>query len=191
MRRILGFSSKKQGGKTTAVRCVLEALPQYGPTAPLVVSFAQPLKDIVNRCFVPGSPLRMESEEDKATVLPCGKTVREVLQIVGTDWFRSLWPDCWVNAFRRAVEVSTCENILVPDVRFPNELAAIQQMGGHVVRFLRAPFAGQDQHASETALDDVAVPLRFDALIDNRDMTIPQQNEAVLALVRERGWMRF
>ncbi len=76
----------------------------------------------------------------------------------------------------------------------------IQDMGGHVIRLLRAPFP-EDEHESETALDfaerdtiDNYKPcdghrIRFDAIIDNRKMTIPEQNEAVWKLVTERNWI--
>lgn len=190
--RILGFSAHKQGGKTTAVKALISALPTYGPYAPLVVSFAGPLKDIVRRCFVPvSSPLVMSSfdtEEDKEAVLPCGKTVRQMLQIVGTDWFRTAWPDVWINAFKSAVAVSTSQNIIVPDVRFPNELRAIHDMGGHVIRFLRSPFP--DSHPSETALDDVGfAEYGFDAIIDNRNMDIDEQTDRTLYIVRVNRWL--
>ncbi len=209
-KKILGLSAKKQGGKTTAVNRIKEILPVYSPDTPLVLSLATPLKDIVRHCFIPhNSPLRnssLDDDADKNVGLPCGKTVREVLQVVGTDWFRTLWPDCWINAFRHAMGFSRARNIIIPDVRFPNEVQAIQSMGGHVIRFLRAPFRDHDTHASETALDEMeqetlalaateaadvsGYPGRyFDACIDNREMSIPEQNAAVVQLLKERHWL--
>jgi len=112
------------------------------------------------------------------------------LQMVGTDWFRGLWEDCWINAWTKRVGESTADVVLVPDVRFPNELKAVQDMNGFVIRLMRAPFADQDQHLSETALDhieefslDVITGARsvqsvwksgilFDYVYDNREKTL-------------------
>lgn len=47
-------------------------------------------------------------------------------------------PDCWVRAYkggRRLQPISSyADLILTPDVRFPNEVACIQDLGGHVIR---------------------------------------------------------
>jgi len=199
-RIILGFSAKKQGGKTTAVGDLTRKLEALGKTvAP--VSFADALKRVVNYYFIaPTIGKTIESFDDDAvknTIHPCGKTYRQLLQIVGTDFFRAIWPDVWVENWK--YEVKTMypyyDYILVPDVRFPNEVKAIQDLGGKVIRFTRAPFADQDQHESETALDEIMVqslklksssPILFDHVLDNRTMSIPEQNQAIWQLVT--GW---
>jgi hypothetical protein len=150
---IIGLSGKKQSGKTTISNMFFDLL---GPFCG-VHSFAEPLKYIVLTCFVPSEwNWKMDdfnSEENKRKVTPCGKTVRELLQIIGTDWFRSIYPDVWVNAFKNDLLCSADTHHIVTDVRFPNELRAIQNMGGIVIRTLRHPF--EDNHPSETALDEV------------------------------------
>ena len=92
--------------------------------------------------------------------------------------------------------------VLTGDVRFENEVKCIQELGGHVIRFLRSPF--DDDHASEAALDGVEYDtahclaknfepppgtILFDAIVDNREMNIEEQNEFVWNLVTERGWI--
>lgn len=159
------------------------------------VRFADELKRIVTTCFEV-RPSDFETEEGKQRrVHPSGKTVREILQIIGTDVFRELDPYCWVNAY--SMRVSQLKNeiihetegreyplILTPDVRFRNEVEAIQQLGGVVIRLTRNPI--QDNHPSETALDNYA---GFDAVLDNREMSIAQQNEAMFGLLMEKGWL--
>ncbi len=212
MAKVLGFSGKKQSGKTTAARCVSNAC--HGGA--MTISFVDQLKGFFRDVFVPPDlEWRPDSESCKNQMLPMGRTVREGLQWFGTDVCRAADPDCWVRCWRYSIENEEYKAelsgnpislILVPDVRFPNELAAIQEMGGHVIRLLRAPF--DDRHESETALDEIeaaslvqlgldGLPLRvhgtegrmFDAVIDNRDMTIPEQNAAVLNLVTEMEWI--
>jgi hypothetical protein len=159
---IIGISAKKQGGKSTLVDHLLEKVPQS-----TVVRFADSLKQIVLDCFVPSefgwkTPDDLDLEEHKMRVLPCGRTVREMLQIVGTNWFRHAWDDCWINAYKKRLAAVTgflsregAAVIFTPDVRFPNELRMVQSMGGKVFRLLRDPFNSADQHESETALDEI------------------------------------
>ena len=155
---IIGFSGKKQSGKTTAVGHFVQ---RYAALNPCVVSFADPLKRIVIECFCPNEwglhVPDLDGEEVKQRVTPCGKTVRELLQVVGTDMFRGLWGRVWLNTMEYEL-LHAGKLVVVPDVRFPNEVQFIQERGGHVVRLLRAPYA-QDQHASETALDETGLDI--------------------------------
>ena len=154
---IIGVSAKKQGGKSTLIDAMVSELPEGSCE---IIRFADTLKQIVIDCFTPPEmnlkhPDDLDSDEVKNTMLPCGKTIRQMLQIVGTDWFRHTWDDCWVNTFKNRIWKSQASFIFVPDCRFPNELKAIQEMGGSVIRLMRAPFGDQDSHESETALDEV------------------------------------
>lgn len=209
--KIIGFSGKKQSGKTTVSEFLLSEI-----SSALSRSFAFYLKEVVAACFddtIVRYGKTYDTDEGKSDVLPCHKTVREVLQIVGTDMFRSLDSKCWIRPFEKwCRNVSDCSLIVVPDVRFPNEVRCIRDLGGVVIRLLRAPFGDVDKHESETALDEMEVIGRgtrkeiiledspiystvwiprcgFDAIIDNRKMTIEQQNEAVWKLVNEKGWI--
>jgi len=196
-KKIIAFSGKKEGGKTTAVDKLTERWG--GPLKVLHMSFAGELKRIVRKCFVPSDwNLNFDSDEDKSKVLPCGRTLREMLQLVGTDWFRTVYPDVWVNTLIYELQQLTTNKIIISDVRFPNELQAIQKMGGHVIRLTRNPH--NDQHESETALDlieeatinelnsDVLNGM-FDAIIDNSKMNVEEQNDAVWRLLEERAWL--
>lgn len=154
---IIGVSAKKQGGKTSVVDILKKRCRN-----PRVIRFADKLKEIVIACFVPSewhwTVDDLDVDEKKNTMLPCGKTTRQMLQVVGSDQFRHTWEGCWINTYGAALSwvVSNPEAypvILTPDVRFPNELRYIQQRGGRVIRLMRAPFGAQDTHESETALD--------------------------------------
>lgn len=157
---IIGLSAKKQGGKTTATQMIIDNLPQGNVHQ---FMFSEELKNIVLRCFIPfewGWALKdLDPDENKNKITPCGKTVRELLQVIGTDMFRGLWENVWVNATINKIKQVLADDpsavVLITDVRFPNELKAIQDMGGFVMRLTRAPFADADQHSSETALDDI------------------------------------
>lgn len=183
---LIGISGKKLSGKTLCsqvlVRHILDVILD-------IKCFADPLKLIVLKCFVPRElnlTLRdMLEDRVKNMVMPCGKTLRKLLQIVGTDWFRNTDQQVWVRALDNSLDLS--KTTIIPDVRFPNEVEYIQKQGGVVVRLLRAPCGMQDQHKSETALDAMTertvAAIRqscrmeealFDYVIDNRNTTITE-----------------
>ncbi len=104
---------------------------------------------------------------------------REVMQYVGTDIFRKMYSKVWVDATIKQIEKDGSYLALVCDCRFPDEVTGIQNAGGKVIRFTRNPH-GEDTHESETALDkDNFDWAKFDTVIDNANMNIGQQNEAV------------
>ena len=112
--------------------------------------------------------------EEKRT--SCPMTAREVMQYVGTDFFRKIYPEVWVDSTIRQIEKDKPELAVIVDCRFPNEANGIKNAGGKVIRLTRNIFGEQDQHRSETALDNYD---NFDATIDNHEMSIKEQNETV------------
>lgn len=86
---------------------------------------------------------------DEAKKIP---DVRRLLQRIGTEVGRDLLgADIWVDMTLSGVERG--ERIVVTDVRFPNEAAAIKARGGIVVEIVRPEVTGlagsNGDHASE------------------------------------------
>ncbi len=81
-------------------------------------------------------------------------TVREVLQVMGTDIFRTMFEnDVWANSpFRR--DWSEYDVVFITDCRFPNEKRVTEERDGVIIR-LERDTGFVDDHPSETALDDV------------------------------------
>jgi len=100
---------------------------------------------------------------------------REVMQYMGTNVFRKVFEPCWTSYLVNRIKKEQPEIALISDMRFPNEAEAIKNEGGFVVRLLRTK-SGEDLHASETSLNDFE---DFDAVIDNRTMSIEEQNETI------------
>ncbi len=73
-----------------------------------------------------------------------------------------MWdPDFWVNlAMRKADDFG---NVVITDVRFPNEYNAIKYRNGHVWRVNKLNHKPANDHPSEIALDD----FEFDWSIPN------------------------
>jgi hypothetical protein len=84
---------------------------------------------------------------------------RLLLQFWGTEFKRGMVSDTyWVDMLRDWILehcTSTQEIVLVPDIRFPNEVAMIRKLGGVVIKVRRPiKLAVKDVHPSETALDE-------------------------------------
>lgn len=82
------------------------------------------------------------------------REVRRLLQEYGVS-IREIQPGFWVDAtMRPALDALGTSRVVVTDVRFPNEVEAIKVAGGSIVRITRPGLVSDDQHVSETALDD-------------------------------------
>ncbi len=65
---------------------------------------------------------------------------RLALQLMGTEAGRDVFhPDLWVHTVMRRCEQAPWNNYVIADVRFPNEIKAIRDSGGRVVRVRRGP----------------------------------------------------
>ena len=78
-------------------------------------------------------------------------TAREFMQFFGTNIMRRIYDEIWTSNTIKRINAEQTELAIVSDVRFPNEVEAITNEGGAVIKLTRNPF--KDKHASETALD--------------------------------------
>lgn len=81
---------------------------------------------------------REKKDEFWSAKLGYDLTPRLALQKVGTEAGRDVFGDnLWITSTeRRMIEL---DNVVVTDVRFPNEIKFIQKMGGFVIRVIRGP----------------------------------------------------
>jgi len=65
-------------------------------------------------------------------------TPRYMLQLMGTEAGRDVFhSDIWIYSLEKRMIGKT--DVVIPDVRFPNEIEFIRQMGGKVIRVKRGP----------------------------------------------------
>lgn len=111
-------------------------------------------------------------------------TAREVMQVVGTDIFRSMKPNIWPDSTIKRIQEEAPELALITDCRFPNEVDAIQNSGGVVVRLTRDKHLSSD-HISEVILDKDRYDWEnFDHIVDNNSMSIYEQCMALYSLLQ-------
>jgi dephospho-CoA kinase len=136
-------------------------------------AFADPLKEIVQRLFhMSDEQLWGDRKEDIDSRY--GLTPRFLLQYLGTDVLRQLYPNVWCDLLVRDYNCSFDQagnrlNVVVSDVRFLNEAEAIRTGGGHVWRVvcLNNPkdtkLGGSHDHPSEMEQDQIEVDHTFTA----------------------------
>lgn len=154
-------------------------------------SFADSVKDSVaavfgwHRDWLEGdTPESREWRETKdewwSNALGKEVTPRWALQLMGTEAGRDVFhPDLWVHTAFRRMDWNPLDHYVIADVRFPNEIKAIQKYGGKCVRVERGlPPKLENLHVSETAW--LHTPL--DAYLNN-DCTLEVLAERVDNLI--------
>lgn len=121
--------------------------------------------------------------------MPCGKkrkgklTIREFLQYFGTDLVRKIKDDAWVSATIKLINSENPSIAIIPDVRFPNEVKAINEQGGFVIRLTRDIY--NDSHKCESSLDRENFDwTNFEKVIDNSTSTIEHLQKEVQEIMR-------
>lgn len=161
-----------------------ENLPHYHRLCAVARRHNQELMDLRNRDQISQVTLEQRWQHPKTGQL----TAREFLQQIGEEMFLGMDPLYWVRQFKASVRASDADVGLVADPRKPEQIHAIHELGGIVIRLMRDPYNGADQHISEVALDpDRFNWEQFDEVVDNRDLTVDQTNEEVIKRLRVRG----
>lgn len=197
MTRILAFSGRKQSGKSTGAQYVESIIGNHGLNINhRTYSFADPLKqDICMNILGLTYEQCYGSDEDKNTLTDLeweGKrlTAREAMEIIGTDIFRRLKNNVWVDATISRIQRDNLDLAIIPDCRFPNEVDTILDHGGYVIRLDLDPFNSQSN--SESALDkDKYFWSKFSCIINNSGMTIQQKNDAILRFLSDKSILRL
>jgi hypothetical protein len=126
---IIGICGAAGAGKDT-VAARLEAAHGFWRLA-----FADPIYQMISA--MTGLPVdALRDRTAKEALLPIGKSPRELLQSLGTEWGRNMVSeDIWIRiALERA---SRRSRAVISDVRFDNEAEAILAAGGSVWRVVR------------------------------------------------------
>ena len=148
---IFGIPMQDMASEEGKARLTNVSRPNFSMYVPEHESFRTPNGDM---------PARKVWFPDQNT--PCYMTVREILQFVGTDLFRTqLDPDIWVRSVFNQ-QYGPNDVVIIADCRFPNE-AAFAKEHGLLIKVERNK-EQKDTHISETALDTYQ---DYDAIVDN------------------------
>ena len=193
---IIGICGLIGNGKGTVADYLVE---QHNFTK---LSFADRLKDGVSTLFGWDRALlegdTVESREfrekiDEYWTAETGKEVtpRTVLQLYGTECLRrGFFDGIWVSLVKQQILNNPDKKYIIPDVRFPNEMKVITELGGQVWQVRRGEmpqwfidrqhstgFIPTDVHESEWAWIDV--DSAFDIILTNNG-TLQELEKSVL-----------
>lgn len=148
--KLIGICGRKRAGKDTAA----SALVTKGYR---LVRFADPLKNMIRTLLGAAGIFCVEhfiEGDQKEIPLPalCGKSTRFAMQTLGTEWGRkTIGEDLWIQV--ALSRVAGLPAAVISDVRFPNEAAAIRNIGGTIIKIVRSEQPQIDGHASEASID--------------------------------------
>jgi len=186
---IIAFAGRKQSGKSTLCTQVVNFiydLEQLEDQA-VIYNFADPLKNLCMDILGLSFEQCHGTDDQKNELVNCYKdgnqmTARQVLQTVGTEFFRSIQNNVWADATIRRIQQDNPLVALIGDCRFPNEVEAVKKAGGTVIKLTRNLY--NSDHASETALDPENYdPSNFHLVVDNQNMTIEEQWRVVISYI--------
>lgn len=166
---LIGLLGRMGSGKGTVADELVEV---YGFRQD---SYAATLKDITallfnwDRAMLVGDTIESRSEREQVDHWWSEKlgienfTPRLALQLIGTDVFRNNFhKDIWMLSVM--ARYSEDENVVISDCRFPNEVQAIRELGGRIIRVDRGedPFwwevAKKAAAGDEDAIAEMAKP---------------------------------
>ena len=155
--KIVAFGHKSRQGKDSAAKRLFAELKCLSPK--LVVkraSFAGKLKAICFDLYAwaglkPGPYYEdAEHEPERYEILPAiGKSPVQIWIEVGNK-LREVYSNTWIDA---TLSAQSCDVLIISDLRFPNEAAAVQSLGGLCIKVIRPGHPGLDS-SSDNALNE-------------------------------------
>ena len=149
--RIGEWETNTQEGKKTTIEWIGKTVRE------LLQGVGQGLRDAIDpnlwiKVLFRISEWETNTQEGKKTTIDwIGKTIRELLQGIGQGLRDAIDPNLWVKILFANTE--DWSNYIIADVRYPNEVYAIKERNGILLRIDRKG-AGAGNHSSETALDN-------------------------------------
>jgi len=160
--KLIGMAGKSRSGKDLAAQYIRDIIRKKDPSRLTgAVGFADGVKYTASEALSINRMTFFEDENkenlyyiNETTVL----TGREILQKVGTEMFRNtLCGDFWVYRLMKVIKSQPDFFFIITDIRFVNEVEAIEAAGG-IVMHLTRDTGLTDDHPSETSLDSYTFP---------------------------------
>ena len=175
-----GLTGRANAGKST----VAHMLAEYGFHQE---SLADPILNMLSALLAHAnaSPAWATERSLKEQPTTLGFSYRHLAQTLGTEWGRGLAPDFWLRVLQQRLDSPELrdDNVVIPDVRFPNEAEFITARGGVVVRVLRDQAYQVRPHASEIHTDHL--PVTTELLNFGSRATLADQVDRLITTLRQ------
>lgn len=127
---VIGVAGLARSGKDTVADFIVSYVGGYR------YAFAEPIKAMLRHVGIDmDHPYWASRKEDRIPAV--GKSPREMMQTLGTDWGRELVnPKLWVTLANQKL-LTYGPGMVISDVRFDNEAEWIRSLGGLVIHVHR------------------------------------------------------
>ena len=152
--RIIGFGHKSSVGKDTSANFLDQALRELGFSVKRI-GFANKLKDVAYDLFKwtgINRPIHYENHrEDRDKIIPeLNCTIVDLWVDVGES-MRNVYGPIWV---KNALNQDDIDFLIITDVRHPNEVEAIKELGGNIYRIVNPRVPRREGKSIDDYLED-------------------------------------
>ena len=170
---LIGLAGHARVGKDTVARYLVAQLGLIS------YAFAMPLKQALAEMFSL-TTAQLEGPPKEQPLPWLGKSPRELMQLLGTEWGRELvHPQLWLllaehNLQQLAEHHQDMQGVVISDVRFDNEADWVRSKGGVIFHISRRGIHPINQHSSEGGIrhhkgdyvitNDADLPALYDRL---------------------------
>jgi len=160
---LIGLCGPAGAGKNTVAELLADGLFRQ-------VAFADPLYQCIST--ITGLPVsQLQDRAVKEAVIPwLGKSPRQMLQSLGTEWGREMiHPEIWIRITLERVQddLAAGRGVVITDVRFDNEAAAVVAAGGEVWKVTRPGWRCLSDDAATHSSEDGVSDHLIARIIDN------------------------
>lgn len=156
--KIIALAGPKGVGKTTIAKVIEEVLIDAE-----IHSFAAPIKSMIEAMGI-GRNLIDDPELKNQPIDWVGKSPREMMQTLGTEWGRQMVrDDIWLRVVAEKIKYSPVGTVIIDDCRFDNEAEFVNNSGGVVIDLFRDGVEASDGHISESGISEKLIRARVDA----------------------------
>lgn len=170
---LLGITGLARSGKDTFAKMLAEELYKQTNGIFNLMAYANELKLRVQKDFDLSYEQLWGADKEKIdtrymkTLKPCCQecvkdkssgccwSPREILQNYG-EFYRTIDHLFWVKHLFGVIKNNNYENVIITDIRYPNEADSIIERGGYVIRINREnkDYINNEQHVSETSMNN-------------------------------------
>lgn len=132
--KIIGIAGPPKSGKDTVANLLVEK-------GFLKYSFAYKLREIIYEIYNLDKSMMGDREYESCPLIN-GFSIKQILAHIGTEGFRYIDPNTWINCVDRylnrkistdSVTYKRNSSVVISDVRFPNEVDYIHNLGGILI----------------------------------------------------------